>query len=54
MKPNGFCVIGLALSKAVMAKLLVELSTKVELWQVSRLVFAIAVSGVVGGVNVLV
>jgi hypothetical protein len=36
----------------VIAKLLVELSMNVVDWQVNKLVFAIAVSGVVLGVNV--
>ena len=64
VKPNGFTVLGLASPNAVMANALVELSTKVGLWQVNRLVcepvtatifvppaLCVAVSGAVGTVK---
>jgi hypothetical protein len=49
--PNGFTTVGCELPLTVIAKAFVELSMNWLLWQVSREVFAIAVSGVVGTVK---
>jgi hypothetical protein len=54
VKPNGFNVVGFAFPYAVIANAFVELSMNVGDWQVNNCVFAIAVSGVVLGVNVSV
>jgi hypothetical protein len=51
--PNGFAGIGCALPFAVIAKAFAELSMNWLLWQVSSEVFAIAVSGAVGGKNMV-
>jgi hypothetical protein len=49
--PNGFTTEGRALPTAVIAKAFAELSMNWLLWQVSREVFVIAVSGAVGTVK---
>ena len=49
---NGLTAIGRTSPVLVIANALAELSMSVEFWQVNRDVFAIAVRGVVDGVNV--
>ena len=46
--PNGFTTVGCELPTGVIAKAFVELSMNWLLWQVSREVFVMLVSGVVG------
>jgi hypothetical protein len=51
---SGFCITGFVLPVTVIASALAELSMNVVDWQVNKLVPDIAVSGAVGGVNVVV